>query len=60
MSLVDYAASSDEDEPQSPAGKEQNEQVKENLETRPDPGVPGAGPSSAAPPNNDTVHVHNR
>ncbi|KAI3445083.1 hypothetical protein Pfo_001748 [Paulownia fortunei] len=60
MSLVDYAASSDEDEPQTPADEEEeNEQVKENPEKRPRFGVPGAGPS-AATSNDDPVHAHSR
>lgn len=60
MSLVDYAASSDEDEPQTPTEEEEIEQVKENPEKRPCFGVPVAGPSTSAPPNDDPVHAHNR
>ncbi|KAK6140409.1 hypothetical protein DH2020_025851 [Rehmannia glutinosa] len=61
MSLVDYAASSDEDEPQTPADEEENEQVKkENPEKRPRFEVPAPGPSSAAPPNDNPVHSRNR
>lgn len=62
MSLVDYAASSDEDEPQTPTHQQQkNEQVKENFEEkRHSFGVTSAGPSSAPPPTDDRVHAHNR
>ncbi|KAK4414508.1 hypothetical protein Salat_2863800 [Sesamum alatum] len=60
MSLVDYAASSDEDEPQTPAWEEGHEQVKENPEERHRSGVPAAGPSPAPPPEDDPVRVRSR
>ncbi|XP_011088134.1 uncharacterized protein LOC105169439 [Sesamum indicum] len=53
MSLVDYAASSDEDEPQSPAREQENEQVKENPEERHRSGVP-------APDHEDPVRARSR
>lgn len=45
MSLVDYAASSDEDE--------ENEPVKENPEKRPRFEGPAPAPSTSAPPTLD-------
>ncbi|KAL6570011.1 hypothetical protein OROMI_014525 [Orobanche minor] len=56
MSLVDYADSSDEDEPKTPIRERENEQLKEISEKRPRFDVPAPGPSS----NNDPVHSHNR
>ncbi|KAL8496119.1 hypothetical protein ACS0TY_020004 [Phlomoides rotata] len=53
MSLVDYAASSDEDEPQPPA----DEQPKDK---RLRVGVSEEGPSTSAPPNDAPVPAHNR
>ncbi|KAL0291418.1 UNVERIFIED_CONTAM: hypothetical protein Scaly_2637500 [Sesamum calycinum] len=60
MSLVDYAASSDEDEPQSPAREQENEQVKEYPEERHRSGVPAPDPSSAPPPDEDPVRARSR
>ncbi|KAL6495736.1 hypothetical protein OROGR_030299 [Orobanche gracilis] len=56
MSLVDYADSSDEDEPQTPVRERENEQLKEISEKRPRFDVPAPGPSS----NNDPVYSRNR
>ncbi|KAL8061949.1 hypothetical protein ABFX02_02G116000 [Erythranthe guttata] len=60
MSLVDYAASSDEDEPETLTREEEIEQLKENPQKRRSFGVTSAAPSSAAPPNADTVRAQNR
>ncbi|KAL0379846.1 UNVERIFIED_CONTAM: hypothetical protein Sangu_0048900 [Sesamum angustifolium] len=60
MSLVDYAASSDEDEPQSPAREQENEQVKEYPEERHRSGVPAPDPSSAPPSDEDPVRARSR
>ncbi|KAL3622568.1 hypothetical protein CASFOL_033979 [Castilleja foliolosa] len=46
MSLVDYAASSDEDEPQTPAREQPCQQVKQNSEIRQRFEGPAPGPSS--------------
>ncbi|KAH6784835.1 hypothetical protein C2S52_009794 [Perilla frutescens var. hirtella] len=61
MSLVDYAASSDEDEPQTPAvDEEENVQVEENPEKRQRFEGPAPAPSTSAPPNHLPIHAHHR
>lgn len=61
MSLVDYADSSDEDEPLTlAAGEEKIEQVEENLEKRPRFEGPAPSPSTSAPPTDHPINAPNR